>query len=100
MKEKKINPSFLILHSIIIWAMVVYNESIAPGWFEDFTNPDEALGLTELLIGAVVAFPILFLLALWVKYSFNNIIPIIFKTKEINYWEAFGLLIIALFFGL
>ena len=100
MKEKKINPSFLILHSIIIWAMVMFDDSIAPTWFENFSNPDEAMGLTEQLIGAVVAFPILFLLALWVKYLFNNIIPIIFKTKEINFWEAFGLLIIAMFFGL
>ena len=100
MNEKKINPSFLILHSIIVWGLYILTDQIAPIWFTNVMNPEEALTIQEMLAGAIIVFPLLFLVALWMKSLFNNIIPIIFNTREINYWEAFGLLLISIFFGM
>ena len=98
--KKKINKISLILHTIPIWVLIFINESIMPLWFEDYMKPEEALSMIENVILCAVLLPITFIIALWFKSLFNTIIPKIFNFREINYWEAYGLFLISLFFSM
>jgi hypothetical protein len=97
-EKKNINKAALILHTIPIYFFIYLNETIMPLWFEDYVNPEEALTMLENVIVCAIILPTLFLVALWVKSLFNTIIPKIFNFRDINYWEAYGLLLLSLFF--
>jgi hypothetical protein len=99
MNEKKINPSYLILHAILIWFLFNAASFIEPAWFSNHFSPENTLGFGANFALIALTFPILFLMALWMKTLFNNVIPIIFKFREINYWEAFGILIFFMLLG-
>ncbi|MBR77574.1 MAG: hypothetical protein CMD36_06640 [Flavobacteriales bacterium] len=99
-EKKNINKTALILHTIPIWFFIFLNETEMPLWYEDYINPEEALSMLENVILFAITLPIMFLVALWFKSLFNIIIPKIFNFRDINYWEAYGLLLLSLFFGM
>ena len=98
--KKNINKLYLILHTIPIWFLIWIDESTMPLWFEDYMKPEEALSMIENVILNAVFIPIMFIIALWFKSLFNTIIPKIFNFREINYWEAYGLILISLFLNM
>ena len=98
--KKNINKAALILHTIPILCLLTLKEITMPTWFEEYTNPEEALSMLENVIVFAITLPILFLVGLWFKSLFNTIIPKIFNFREINYWEAYGLLLLLLLFGI
>ena len=95
--KSNINVAALILHSFPILFLVFLNETSSPIWFEDYINPEEALNMYEYAILFVFLIPFVFLGALWFKSLFNTIIPKIFNFREINYWEAYGMILLISF---
>jgi len=92
--KSNINVAALILHSFPIWLLVFSNVTSSPIWFDDYINPEEALNMYEYTIVFAICIPIFFLAGLWFKSLFNTIIPKIFNFREINYWEAYGMMLL------
>mgnify|MGYP001582692081 CR=1 FL=1 len=96
--KSNINVAALILHTLPIILILILNDLLAPTWFEDYINPIEALTDSEYIIGVTIfSIPFFFIIALWFKSLFNTIIPKIFNFREINYWEAYGMILLISF---
>ena len=74
---------------------------MAPEWFTNYTHPEEMLSGAEYILMYIFIIPILLLFVLWGKAIWNNVCPVIFNLREINFWEALALTtLVGFFFGI
>jgi hypothetical protein len=91
---KKINKTLLILHTVPIFLLQFWLEMLPPTWFEIYAYPQEVLSTVENIILFLLIIPFGFLITLWIKSLFNIVIPIIFDVRKINFWEAYGIMLL------
>lgn len=110
MNEKKINVGVILLHFFLLAIFIILptsymKDAFAPTWFENYMNPIEyefvgeeiVIWIIAALVIMAISIGLFFLFALWFKSVYNHTIPIIYNTREIKYWEAFGLNVLMTF---
>jgi hypothetical protein len=83
---KKINKPLIIVSFLVFLIFAI----IADPYLFPYIEPVKTFGdFVFILTFGIICMP---LLTLWYKALWNNIIPIVFGSREITFWEALGLI--------
>ncbi len=84
-KEKKVNKPLV---AISILAVLLFGMVADP-----YLLPTEPIGsFGEFIAVYAIALILIPVLNFWFKALWNNIVPLVFGFREINYWESLGLI--------
>ncbi len=115
-EEPKMNLMVVIFSAIglsILYSLAsIGMEAVNPLWFDIFLDEHfyakhsgyyysdwEAVVIFMFISGILFTVPVMLLFALWGKALWNNVVPVIFGTRKITYWEAFALETLVFFYA-
>ncbi len=84
MKKQKVNkPLILVSLVIVLFISFIGNPSLFP------SSPIKSFNEGAIIFAITVGF--LLILNFWFKAFWNNVVPAVFNTRKITYWESLGL---------
>ena len=102
-KNKLNKPLIIITFIIVVWLGVISNTKelfhMNSELNEAFINGGLA-GILAKWVYMLALFLGSFIGVYWIKILWNNLLPRITNWKEINYWEAMGILALMLLFSI